>query len=698
MNPHSLDGGGIPSKRPLYPFSAIVGQERMKMALLLNAVDPLIGGVLIRGEKGTAKSTAARALADILPEIEVHKDCTFVCNPERPAEWCPSCRDAALRDSRFVSRRRTAIITLPLNATEDMLIGGLDFSATIAGGTRTFQPGLLAKAHRGILYIDEVNLLDDHLADLILDAAESGFNTVEREGLSFRHATRFAIVASMNPEEGSLRPQLLDRFGLCVEVASEADPAARVELIERREAYEANPFAFCRIYADEERSLSNRVLLARKLLPSVRLASHLHKYIGELTMSRHVAGHRADLAIARAATAYAALNGRDTVDVNDILDVAEMALLHRSRDTAPPSPPPPPDNDVEKDSQDRTPPPPSSPDNDDEENFQNHKTPDNNPQSGKDEHSDMPPGNSSSSQADRDEGNEEAKGVPTDTDTCFEIGDVFKVKRLTPTKDRLVRRGSGRRSRTRTADKQGRYVRSRYRPDCSDVAIDATLRAAAPYQVSRRAATGRDGVVISKQDWREKVREKRIGSFILFVVDGSGSMGARGRMMASKGAVMSLFLDAYQKRDRLAMICFRRKEASLMLPPTSSVEVAGKLLREMPVGGRTPLSAALAKAHETLRPQLIKYPNLRPMAILITDGKANVSLDDRNRPTEEAIHLAGHIGTDKRVRWIVVDTEERRGVRFGLARHIAANLGGEYYSIDNLRASHLVDVVKGLQA
>jgi magnesium chelatase subunit D len=543
-----------------------------------------------------------------------------------------------------------------------------------------------------------VNLLDDHLADLILDAAESGFNTVEREGLSFRHASRFAIVASMNPEEGSLRPQLLDRFGLCVEVASEADPTERVELIERREAYEADPFAFCRTFADEERSLSDRVLHARKLLPSVRLAPYLRKYIGELTMSRHVAGHRADLAIARASAAHAALDGRDTVDVKDILEVAEMALLHRSRDTAPPPPPPPPDRDAAKEYQDQTPPPSSPPDKNDEENPQNQTPPDDHPQNDKDEHSDMPPENSPPSQADRNESSEEARGGPSDADTSFEIGDVFKVKRLTPTEDRLVRRGSGRRSRTRTADKQGRYVRSRYRPDCSDVAIDATLRAAAPYQVSRRAATGRNGVVIRKQDWREKVREKRIGSFILFVVDGSGSMGARGRMVASKGAVMSLLLDAYQKRDRLAMINFRRREASLMLPPTSSVEVAGKLLREMPVGGRTPLSAAFAKAHETLMPQLIKYPNLRPLAILITDGKANVSLSEGNRPIEEALRLAGHMGTDNRVRWIVVDTEERGVIRFGLARQIAAALGGEYYSIDDLRASHLVDVVKGLQA
>ncbi|OPY93408.1 MAG: Magnesium-chelatase 38 kDa subunit [Syntrophaceae bacterium PtaU1.Bin231] len=669
----------IPFKRPLYPFSAIVGQARMKLALLLNAVDPAVGGVLIRGEKGTAKSTAARALAQLLPEIEVHKGCAFSCNPERPGEWCPTCRGAAFGHGPTVLRRRSAIVTLPLNATEDMLAGGLDFSVTMAGGTRAFQPGLLAKAHRGILYIDEVNLLDDHLVDIILDAAEAGVNIVEREGLSLRHAARFAIVASMNPEEGSLRPQLLDRFGLCVEVTSEIDPAERVQVIKKREAFEADPLEFCRSLENEEAALSERLARARELLPAVTLAPQLRKYISELAMSRHVAGHRADLVIERAAKGHAALEGRDTVDVQDILEVAEMALRHRSRDTVPP---PSPENSGEENSQDRTHPPETSQTREIEEPVPPPET------------AVLPP---------QDVNNEtERQGLsgPVHEDSLFGIGDVFKVKHLTPTEDRLARRGYGRRSRTRTIDKQGRYVRSRYhfngQDAARDIAIDATLRAAAPYQISRRAATGRSGVVIRKQDWRQKVREKKIGSFILFVVDGSGSMGARGRMAASKGAVMSLLLDAYQKRDRLAMIGFRRREAALLLPPTSSVEVAGKLLREMPVGGRTPLSAALVKAHATLVPQLLKDPNLRPLVILITDGKTNVPLDERNRPLEEALSLAGHIGTDSRIRWIVVDTEARTGVRFGLARHIAAALGGEYYSIDDLKASHLVGVVKGL--
>jgi magnesium chelatase subunit D len=667
------DAGRTPAGQPIYPFSAIVGQEHMKLALLLNAVNPAIGGVLIRGEKGTAKSTAVRGLAQLLPDIGVRIGCAFACDPCRPAEWCPACRTGA-GEEPATCFRRARLVTLPLNATEDMVAGGLDFSATMAGGERVFQPGLLAKAHRGILYIDEVNLLDDHMVDLILDAAESGINVVEREGLSFRHAARFAIMASMNPEEGSLRPQLLDRFGLCVQVVSEADPNLRVELIERREAFETDPAGFCRTFADEESALYGRVLRARNLLRTVRLAPRLHKYVSELAISRHVAGHRADLVIARAAATYAAMEDRDTVEVKDVLKVAEMALVHRSRDTLPP---PPPRDDDNRESRHRTPP---------TDNPRNNGTT-------------VPPPDSALSppQAGNNETNKEKTAGLSGGGTPFDIGDVFSVKRLVPMEDHLARRGSGRRTRTRTEDKQGRYVRSRYRPDCRDVALDATLRACAPYQVLRRAATGRNNIIIYRRDWRKKVREKRIGSFILFVVDGSGSMGARGRMIASKGAIMSLLLDAYQKRDRLAMITFRRREAELLLSPTSSIDVAGKLLREMPVGGRTPLSAALVKAHETLAPQLRKTPNLRPMVILVTDGKANVGLDEWNKPMDEALRLAGHMGRDSRIRWIVVDTEERTGVRFGLARHIAAALNGEYYSIDDLRASHLVDVIKGLQ-
>jgi magnesium chelatase subunit D len=485
---------GVPTCRPLYPFSAIVGQERMKLALLLNAIDPAIGGVLIRGEKGTAKSTAARALARLLPEIAVRPGCLFACDPSRPQEWCVVCRSAK-ENGHALSYRRARLVTLPLNATEDMLAGGLDFSATIANGVRTFQPGLLAKAHRGILYIDEVNLLDDHLVDIILDAVESKVNVVEREGLSFRHPSKFALIASMNPEEGSLRPQLLDRFGLCVDICSESDPDLRVELIERREAFELDPYSFYRDKTDDERALSMKVSRAREVLPAVRIEPHLQKYIAELASSRRVAGHRADLVMARAAIAHAALAGHNRVEVKDILAVADLALLHRSRDTLQPPPPPPPEENHEN--QEEAQPPEESPQMQRPQESEN--TSFSQPQP---EDMSYPP-------QDKDRQNEQSPSASQGQDRMFDIGETFRVKRLAPPEDRLVRRGSGRRSRSRTEDKQGRYVRSRQKTPCRDIALDATLRAAAPYQVSRRSASGRTGIVIYRRDWQEKVRRRR---------------------------------------------------------------------------------------------------------------------------------------------------------------------------------------------
>jgi magnesium chelatase subunit D len=323
----------------VFPFVAFLGQERMKLALLLNAIDPQIGGVLIRGEKGTGKSTAARALSALLPRVESHAGCQWACDPTRPEEWCDHCLSL---QHRTRTERCTPFETLPLNATEEMVLGGLDFSRTVRNGTRTLQPGLLARVHRGVLYIDEVNLLDDHLVDIILDAAASGENVLEREGISFRHACRFTLVGTMNPEEGSLRPQLLDRFGLCVEVKAEPDPALRVQLIERREEYERGPREFCEKYSTESTAYRARIASARSLLPEIRIPAPVRDYIADLTLSQNVAGHRADLVIARAACAYAAWHGRTTARVQDVVQVAELALLHRRRDSLPPPPPPPP--------------------------------------------------------------------------------------------------------------------------------------------------------------------------------------------------------------------------------------------------------------------------------------------------------------------------------------------------------------------
>ncbi len=667
----------------VYPFSAIIGQERMKRALILNAIEPRVGGVLIRGEKGTAKSTAVRALAELLPEIHIVEGCPYSCHPGWPDPECTFCNGLGI--SRRAVTRRVRVVDLPLNATEDRVVGGMDFEAAIRSGKPRFQPGLLALAHRGILYVDEVNLLDDHLVDLILDASASGENVVEREGVSMRHPARFILVGTMNPEEGELRPQFLDRFGLCVTVNGAGEVDDRVRLMERREAFDLDPVAFLEAYRLENAAVAEAIVRARDVLPSVRLDASLRRFISELCLEHNVAGHRADLVIERAATALAAWSGRDTVTVEDIQEAAELALPHRRRDVMPPPPPSeplPPEQDQDHDH--------GRPE-DEERREENEKPP---------ESPDEPPNQPESRSSERMGEDTESSESPAPTrpeqdvrEKIFEVGDTFRVKRIERRKDRILRRGSGRRSRTRTSQKQGRYVKSALQRDRGDLALDATLRAAAPHQ-GKRAGTSRLAVVIREEDLREKVREKRIGTFLLFLVDASGSMGAQNRMTASKGAIMSLLLDAYQKRDRVAMVSFRGREAVTLLPPTCSIDLAGRLLQDLPVGGRTPLSAGLARGYEVVRNHLLKEPSSRPIVVLITDGRSNVALSETAHPMKESLTLAGAMARDDRIQFIVVDTEPNGMIRFGLARKLAESLGGEYCRIEDLRADKLLDVVR----
>ena len=559
------------------------------------------------------------------------------------------------------------------------------------------QPGLLASAHRGILYVDEVNLLDDHIVDIILDAAASGENIIEREGISIRHPARFILVGTMNPEEGELRPQLLDRFGLCVETAGAQDLEDRVELMERRESFDRDPAAFNQKNAEQNRRIAGRIETGRADLHRVRMPRHLRGFITELCSENNTAGHRADLVMEQAARALAALKSAPEVTVEHIREVAPMVLMHRRRDAQPPPPPPshpyPPKDDSRSEENDPSQEPPENEDRppengEDETPTEAQSTPpDNTPDDNRSEPERPEP--------DRPESDQSAP-MPRDTeDRMFEIGATFKVKHISAAKDRIFRRGSGRRSRTRVSQKQGRYVKSCMNPKHGDIALDATLRAAAPYQKSRKRTNGLC-VTLTAQDIRGKIREKRIGNFLFFVVDASGSMGARGRMAASKGAVMSLLLDAYRKRDRVAMISFRRNEAVVNLPPTTSVDLAGKLLAELTVGGRTPLSAGLVKTHEQVRNVLLKDPAAGPIVILITDGKSNAALGS-GKPLDEALQLAEMISRDERIRFVVVDTEEAGLIAFGLAQRLAAALKAQYFKIDDLKAQTLVDIVKGQQ-
>jgi Mg-chelatase subunit ChlI len=307
-----------------FPFAAVVEQERLKQALLLNAVNPAVGGVLIVGPAGTGKSTAVRGLAELLPEVDVVADCHFSCDPADP---CPSC--LARGEELPVARRRRRIVDLPLNATEDRVAGTVDISRALREGERALEPGLLAEANRGILYVDEINLLDDHLTDVLLDAAALGINVVEREGVSIAHPARFLLVGTMNEEEGELRPQIADRIGLRVDVEPLADPEARGEVMRRREAFTADPDTFLAAWADAQRELADELAVAERLLPEVRVADHLYPAVAGLTVKAGVTSHRADVTILECAKAAAALAGRREVEVEDVVDAAALALGHR---------------------------------------------------------------------------------------------------------------------------------------------------------------------------------------------------------------------------------------------------------------------------------------------------------------------------------------------------------------------------------
>ena len=668
-------------ERLVYPFCAIIGQYMLKQGLLLNAINPRIGGVLVRGEKGTAKSTAVRALANLMPEICVVTDCPFSCDPKDRKHACDQCHSNTTPVSQI--RRKVRMVELPLNATEDRVAGGIDFSKAVKEGKRTLSPGLLAAANRGILYVDEINLLDDHIVDIILDAAASGENILEREGISFRHPSKFILVGTMNPEEGELRPQLLDRFGLCVDVAGVPSLDQRVVLMARREAFDANPKAFCKMAEKQNSDIACKINKAQDLLPKIHISKELRGFICELCTKNNVAGHRADLVMEQAAMAMAAWHSHTRVTMDHIQQVSAMVLLHRRRETQPPMPESTPLSSDKSDSRQA-----------DDARADEKETREN-------QNREEMPMDASADPSDPAEDNkpeeiQEHSSIQqpmANEDTVFEMGPTFKIKPIETAKDRISRRGSGRRSRTRVSQKQGRYVKSRMDLQHNDIALDATLRAAAPYQKRRNTVNGLC-ITLTRSDLRGKLREKRMGNFLVFSVDASGSMGAKGRMAASKGAVMSLLLDAYQKRDKVAMVSFRRDGAAVNLPPTTSIDMAGKLLAEMPVGGRTPLSAGLVKTFEQVRNVLIKDPNARPIVILITDGKANVALD-RGKPVEEALHLANAMSRDNRTCFIVVDTEDVGGVRFGLARQLAASLNARYFQINDLKAQALVDIVKG---
>ncbi|MEV8075955.1 putative cobaltochelatase [Streptomyces pseudogriseolus] len=659
-----------------FPFTAVVGQDDLRLALLLNAVSPSVGGVLVRGEKGTAKSTAVRALTSLLPEVAVVPGCRFSCDPLSPD---PACPDGPHEGGGGGASRPARMVELPVGASEDRLVGALDIERALAEGVKAFEPGLLAAAHRGILYVDEVNLLHDHLVDLLLDAAAMGASYVEREGVSVRHAARFLLVGTMNPEEGELRPQLLDRFGLTVEVAASREPDERVEVVRRRLAYDDDPAAFAARWADEEAAVRQRIVAARELLPSVRLGDGALRQIAATCAAFEVDGMRADIVMARTATALAAWAGRTDVLAEDVRQAALLALPHRRRRNPFDAP------GLDEDKLDET-----------LEEFSD-SSGDDDPDPDGD--GSGPGGPGGGGQPEPDEGPagdgagarpEEGEGAPAPggggEQSPVQAAEPFRTKVLSV--PGIGEGAAGRRSRART--EHGRTTGAhRPRGTLTKLHLAATVHAAAPHQRAR-GRSGR-GLVVRRDDLRQAAREGREGNLVLFVVDASGSMAARQRMSAVKGAVLSLLLDAYQRRDKVGLVTFRGSAADVALPPTSSVDAAAARLESLPTGGRTPLAAGLLKAHDVLRVERLRDPARRALVVVVTDGRAT------GGPEPVALaSRAARLFAAEGVASVVVDCESGP-VRLGLAGRLAGELGGSAVTLDELRADSIAGLVKDEQ-
>ncbi|MBW3547547.1 MAG: ATP-binding protein [Actinobacteria bacterium] len=595
----AVEGGG-----GKFPFSAVVGMEEVKLALVLAAVDRRIGGVLLRGQKGSAKTTLARGLAVLLPG-------------EAP------------------------FAELPLGASEDRLVGTLDLGAALAGEGRRFEPGLLAAAHGGVLYVDEVNLLADHLVDVLLDVATSGVNRVEREGISHQHPARFVLIGSMNPEEGELRPQLLDRFGLAVDVAASTDPGERAEAVRRRLAFDADPTGFAERWAGEEGALAARLAGARPAeVPDDLLAS-----ISALCADLGAEGLRADLVVARAAAALAGGEGRQRADAGDVRRVAPMALAHRRRRS-----------------------PFEDPGVSGEEMRSALDQALDKPASGGEngtETAPVPPPEGSGGEG----GGGEGEGG---REQQVEAGAARPVLHLAapPT----AGDAGGRRSKV--ASTQGRLVRDQ-RPTgpVTSLAVNATVAAAA---IRRADDPGSPPVVAA--DIREAVRESTAGNLVVLAVDCSGSMGATRRMEAATGAALGLLVDAYQRRDRVALVTFRGEGAEVVLRPTGSVEVARARLASVATGGRTPLAAgvetALGIATAGARPS-----GQQPLLVVLTDGRATAGPPGTD-PVEAALAAGASVRRQK-VPAVVVDAEDGP-TRLGLAATLARAMGARHVTLDEL--------------
>lgn len=634
----------------MFPFVAVQGQEKVKKALYLSVINKNIGGVLISGKKGTAKTTLVRGLEDILGGEKV--------------------------------------VNLPLNITEDNLSGTLDIEKTLKLGEKTFQAGILKKADDNILYVDEINLLGENIVSKLLEVSALRENIVERDGLSIRHSSSFTLIGTMNSEEGQLRGHFLDKFGLYVEVEGINHLPTRIKVIQERLEYERNPEKFLNKYREKTENLKEILLEARKRVGNVKISEQIIYMAVKLAKEGNVAGNKVELILIETARAIAALGKREYINIEDLKEAAEFVFPHRIRDK---------ENKYE------------TPKNNETENFEENEKNSENSNDNEESRGNQSEKNSKKNENDENNKNEvenkkleRGENQTTDTDKKtngydfeenFDIGRIFKVKDVIKSSilDGKKRNGAGKRCKTKTSLLKGKYVKSiKPRGKILDFAFDATLRVAAPYQKFLMKKSNLK-IKIEKNHIRVKVRENRIGTTILFVVDSSASMGVKKRMEAVKGAIMSLLKDAYEKRDKIGLVLFRKDKGEEILPITRSVDLAKKKLVDMTTGGKTPLAEGLIKGFNILKSEMKRIKDTVPVMIILTDGKGNFSKFGLN-PMKESFKIAEKIRKEK-IKTVVVDTEEGF-VKLGLGKELAKRLGGEYCKLEELKSEELIKLVK----
>lgn len=618
--------------------------EKAKEAILLTLVNPFAGGLLLSGEKGTGKSTLVRSARELVD-----------------APW----------------------VEIPISITEDRLFGSIDAEEAIRSGHKKLLPGLIDEADKGIIYIDDVNLLRDDLLSAVLNIREAGGYRLERDGLSEQRDTAFTVLAVMNPESGTLSSSSLDRFGLFAQADPSYDDETRLEIIRRVLEFEKDGIAFRAKWQEETDALKKKIKDARDALSKVEVSAAMIQLAAVYTLKAHVAGHRADIYLIEAARAEAALEGRKYVLPKDLEKAAEFVLPHRMRKAEEqqgqpseemPQEQPEEDNKPQQEEEQQTP----------QDNEFSHPPEAQPPQINTEDADDSShEQNQDNAQMSNPRG--QSRERIDDADLHVNLPPMW----IEPSKDRKPKKGSGKRSLTMTDLMQGRYVRAEIpKAKTSDIAFDATLRAAAPYQKAR--PSNGCAVVIRKDDLRSKVREKRTGNIFLFVVDASGSMGARERMKTVKGVIFKILLDAYQKRDRVGMVAFRKNQAEVLLPVTRSVDFAQKKLATMPTSGKTPLAKGLLKAEDVLDMLYRQDANQDPVMILITDGRATSSLNKGTNPVTDALEEAKRIGR-RNIPVAVIDTESGF-IKLGLAKKLAKAMGASYFQVDKISEDQLLHI------